>query len=169
MQSRRVCRFYNTSDNCVHLGHFLYGCIIGHFWMTKVAITISPELLTEDGSIIEEEDENISYETQWTQETSADNPYNLYPEGKFRCDICNYSCNKRSYYDKHNLTTKHKKNTGILQTTTKIYTCSKCSKTYDKYNSYWHHERGCEHKPNDVLGVFQTIIYKIKRYNSNYF
>ena len=137
--------------------------------MTKVAITISPELLTEDGSIIEEEDENISYETQWTQETSADNPYNLYPEGKFRCDICNYSCNKRSYYDKHNLTTKHKKNTGILQTTTKIYTCSKCSKTYDKYNSYWHHERGCEHKPNDVLGVFQTIIYKIKRYNSNYF
>jgi hypothetical protein len=42
--------------------------------MVKVAITIAPELLTEDGSIIEEDDENISYEMQWTQELSVENP-----------------------------------------------------------------------------------------------
>ena len=68
---------------------------------------------------------------------------------KFRCDLCDFECCKKSNYDKHILTQKHKnrtfsnnleqKNAEKCQT----FSCKNCNKTYNARNSLWYHEKKC--------------------------
>ena len=75
--------------------------------------------------------------------------------GNFYCNLCNYTCKYKSYFIKHLKTNKHK---AIVvpepNLQIKIYNCKKCNKEYEKYNSLWQHERGC----NFVIIKEETII-----------
>ena len=52
-----------------------------------------------------------------------------------KCEKCQYSTNKKSDYDKHLLTTKHKKNTQ------KIYLCPNCNTPYNLRQSLHAHKK----------------------------
>ena len=66
---------------------------------------------------------------------------------KFHCELCDFECCKKSNYDKHILTQKHKnrtfsnnleqKNAEKCQT----FSCKNCNKTYNARNSLWYHEK----------------------------
>ena len=81
-------------------------------------------------------------------------------EGKntdfFECKICNFKCSKKSGYDRHLLTAKHKNRTKKSQKEPKksqtiiadkpelnvTYICE-CGKEYTARNSYWYHKKKC--------------------------
>jgi hypothetical protein len=70
---------------------------------------------------------------------------------KRHCINCNFICSKKSDWDRHNNTAKHKNRTklNILEQNTPknaefIFTCKKCNKGYNARNSLWYHEKKCK-------------------------
>ena len=81
----------------------------------------------------------------------------------FYCETCSFACSKKSNYDKHNLTTKHKNATFMLhnatsndeygaKTSSGIKKCRKnavsycvcsCGRTFQHRSSLWRHKKGC--------------------------
>ena len=71
----------------------------------------------------------------------------------FTCDNCNYKCSKRSDYNKHTLTTKHKLLSNAIPKTTEVAkrrVCV-CGKTYKHNPSYYRHKGVCVYKEDDIL------------------
>ena len=73
----------------------------------------------------------------------------------FYCEKCNYKCSKKSLWDKHIFTRKHKNTDKILTNTdtletkvTKAYNC-KCGKYYNHRQSLFNHKRNCFFNNND--------------------
>jgi hypothetical protein len=73
---------------------------------------------------------------------------------KFYCNFCNYGTSKKSSYDDHLLTSKHKKNTNVnvLDTSWKQnlpelciskYSCKNCSKEFKNRSGLWKHNKVC--------------------------
>jgi len=67
---------------------------------------------------------------------------------KFCCEICDYYTSKKSSYDKHILTLKHKNLTlsnagGDDISCSGKYVCKKCNKTYISRNGLWNHKKKC--------------------------
>lgn len=74
------------------------------------------------------------------------------PSKKYNCKICDYSTNKESDYEKHNVTKKHKKRIAG-ESTRKTYQCDECEYTTPKWSNYDRHrdmhmgkERKCMYK-----------------------
>jgi hypothetical protein len=88
----------------------------------------------------------------------------------YKCELCNYNTCKKSDYNKHILTRKHKMATIIEQKNLKkknetveknyeydnnidinknLYLCSKCGKCYKVRNSYWYHKQKCNSIDNE--------------------
>ena len=71
---------------------------------------------------------------------------------KYVCEKCDYRCNKKSEYDRHTLTAKHK----ILQNPTskiavQVYSCN-CGKQYKHASSLYAHKKTCFIlKPHDTI------------------
>ena len=78
---------------------------------------------------------------------------------KFECISCNFSCNKKSGYDKHLLTQKHinaMKNGGnISEKTPKSYVC-KCGKEYKYRQSLHIHKKTCTYIPEPEVKQEET-------------
>jgi hypothetical protein len=79
---------------------------------------------------------------------------NLFPANpapKFYCDICDYGTCRKSNYDEHILTSKHKKrsNGNICQSIssknqqTLKYSCQFCGKEYNDNSGLWKHKQKC--------------------------
>ena len=81
-------------------------------------------------------------------------------EGKntdfFECKICNFKCSKKSGYERHLMTAKHKNRTKKSQKEPKKSQCiiadkqelnvtyiCECGKEYTARNSYWYHKKKC--------------------------
>jgi hypothetical protein len=66
---------------------------------------------------------------------------------KFHCESCDYSCSKKSDYNKHILTRKHQISTNLQQPSTEIvankYVC-KCGKSYKERTGLWYHSKNCD-------------------------
>ena len=70
----------------------------------------------------------------------------------FICESCNFKCSKKRDYERHLLTRKHLKSTGvnILSTETHkkpsdVFTCEKCEKTYKERSGLWRHNKKCNY------------------------
>jgi len=65
------------------------------------------------------------------------------------CELCDYSTSRKSSYDKHLLSSKHKYRTEftfIEQESCNIekFTCENCNKKYKVRNSLWYHYKKCK-------------------------
>jgi hypothetical protein len=56
------------------------------------------------------------------------------------CIECDFKCFKKSGYDKHLLSLKHKNRTNIKP----LFVCKHCNKEYKARNSLWYHEQKCQ-------------------------
>jgi len=73
---------------------------------------------------------------------------------KFHCENCNFICSKKSNYDKHLLTPKHKNTDKILTNTdaenaenaivTNTFICE-CGNNYKHRQSLFNHKKKCQH------------------------
>jgi hypothetical protein len=68
---------------------------------------------------------------------------------EFVCEDCDFKCYKKSNYDAHILTSKHKNITNpcILEqkmlNDSELFFCKNCNKSYKARNSLWYHEKKC--------------------------
>jgi hypothetical protein len=78
------------------------------------------------------------------------------PIQKFNCTFCNFSSNKKSNYETHISTPKHKKKellNNLEQNkahTEESYSCINCNKSYKARNSLWYHSKKCVKVENQV-------------------
>jgi hypothetical protein len=69
---------------------------------------------------------------------------------KFHCEQCDFKCYKKSNYDKHITTSKHKNRTKLNVLEQKnaekcqTFSCKNCNKKYNARNSLWYHEKKCK-------------------------
>jgi hypothetical protein len=73
-------------------------------------------------------------------------------KNKYSCDACNYICSKKSDFDKHELTKKHKTRTRTIE-----FKCKHCNKEYKAKNSLWYHERKCK-----ILNETETVVSELE-------
>lgn len=70
----------------------------------------------------------------------------------FYCALCKYHCAKKSTFQKHQATNKHKQrelNKNVLQID--VFQCNKCGKSYKQYTSLCKHEQICNISNTDKL------------------
>ena len=85
---------------------------------------------------------------------------------QFACNICKYYTCRKSQYDRHNSTMKHKQNTNSENYTTnlqnKIYKCI-CGKIYKYDSGYYRHKRQCtkQNLDNDIITIHKELKEKI--------
>jgi predicted house-cleaning noncanonical NTP pyrophosphatase (MazG superfamily) len=75
---------------------------------------------------------------------------------KYMCKKCDFKCSKKSDYDRHLTTTKHKMLDNVLDNAviknaknTSPYICV-CGKEYKHNQSYYRHKKNCSHKSNSI-------------------
>ena len=79
---------------------------------------------------------------------------------KFNCEICNYTCNKQSEYNKHNATAKHLRLTNLTKKSPEISTafiCCVCDKEYKSRVGLWQHKQKCCQKQEFIDNPQGTI------------
>jgi hypothetical protein len=75
------------------------------------------------------------------------------PKGseKFLCELCKYTTVRKSQYERHILTAKHKNVMNCNEKCSKVtavYSCKNCEKIYKSNVGLWRHLKKCESKPN---------------------
>jgi regulator of replication initiation timing len=74
----------------------------------------------------------------------------------YRCECCDYECSKQSDYNKHLLTSKHKKMTVLTKKSAKVadntFVCN-CGKEYTSRQGLWKHKKICTElfEPNQII------------------
>ena len=71
---------------------------------------------------------------------------------KFYCEKCDYGTCKKSSYDNHLLSARHKKTTENNINMPKLclkYTCENCEKEYNDRAGLWRHKKKCNLKNNE--------------------
>jgi len=92
-------------------------------------------------------------------------------ENIFSCDFCHFNTCKKTDYNRHLLTIKHKSNTLATADNTKneiIYTCDCCNKKFKDRSGLWRHKKKCfanvdsEYKPSEPTEK-ELILMLIKQ------
>ena len=96
---------------------------------------------------------------------------------KFACEYCHFECGKKSNFELHLMTIKHKNSMIANQNqehNDKSFTCKKCNKIYNARNSLWYHEKKCvsniiisnaPSSPNDIQQLTSLVIEVVKNNN----
>jgi hypothetical protein len=72
---------------------------------------------------------------------------------KFYCNNCDYGTSKKSSYNDHLLSAKHKKSINGNDNSAKFcqdYICKKCDKKYKDNSGLWRHKKKCEKMPKNA-------------------
>ena len=94
---------------------------------------------------------------------------------KFYCESCDYGTCKKSSYDTHILSAKHKKSTFSNQNQPKFcqillskFTCENCNKEYKDKSGLWRHKQKCNipQNSNKSPEISQELILTIIKQNS---
>src|SRR6056300_1421612 len=93
---------------------------------------------------------------------------------KYECKKCNTICSRKTEWERHILTRKHKKSHGgnieeINFTTKKIYSCY-CGKTYNTNSRLWKHKKNCnkndnEDNNNEIKSLTNLVLELVKSNN----
>ena len=81
---------------------------------------------------------------------------------KFICEKCDYKCNKKSDYNKHLITAKHKMETLGKNLSPKVaapHVCS-CGKKYKVYSGLWKHKKKCSTINNNSITTQENLEEK---------
>ena len=88
---------------------------------------------------------------------------------KFDCEICDFKCCKKGDYNRHVLTSKHKKQTEInglstnfpknTITTVESFICSNCNKQYKERSGLWRHIKNCKHENITIIEDNQIVAF----------
>ena len=87
----------------------------------------------------------------------------------FNCIYCDFICSKKSNFDAHVLTLKHKKRTFLNNLEQKnaekcqIFSCKNCQRIYSARNSLWYHERKCIESKSDVNELTSIVLEVVKQ------
>ena len=76
----------------------------------------------------------------------------------FYCILCHYGTCKKSSYDNHLLSRKHKKSMIFNEkaencNTFSKYSCKKCGKEYKDYSGLWRHRKKCDYSNNNKIDI----------------
>jgi hypothetical protein len=74
-------------------------------------------------------------------------------ENIYNCNLCDYNTSKRTDYNRHILTQKHKNNVLTTQNNAKnekIYICICCEKSYNDRAGLWRHKKICKANKTDT-------------------
>jgi hypothetical protein len=94
---------------------------------------------------------------------------------KFYCEKCDYRTSKKSSYDTHILSAKHKKSTfsnlcqpKFCQILPSKFTCENCNKEYKDKSGLWRHNKKCNETQNSNKSpeISQELILTIIKQNS---
>ena len=97
------------------------------------------------------------------------------PAPKFYCESCDYGTCRKSNYDEHLLTAKHKKSTfsnlcqpNFQQIQQSKFTCENCNKEYKDKSGLWRHNKKCSEPQisNKSPEISQELILTIIKQNS---
>jgi len=97
------------------------------------------------------------------------------PAPKFYCETCDYGTCRKSNYDEHLLTAKHKKSTfsnlcqpNFQQIQQSKFTCENCNKEYKDKSGLWRHNKKCSEPQNSNKSpeISQELILTIIKQNS---
>ena len=97
------------------------------------------------------------------------------PVSKFYCETCDYRTSRKSNYDEHLLTSKHKKSTfsnfcqpNSQQIQQSNFTCENCDKKYKDKSGLWRHKQKCNipQNSNKTPEISQELILTIIKQNS---
>jgi len=72
----------------------------------------------------------------------------------FCCECCNYITHKKTNFEKHLATPKHKqaiKSIKMSIKSSKLYTCEYCKKYYADYSGLWRHNKKCPYSNNNEI------------------
>ena len=96
---------------------------------------------------------------------------------KFICEKCNYNTSRKSQYERHLLTTKHKMivNDSIESSKLKstIFTCV-CGKTYKYDSGFYRHKKNCNFEENRVNDIStsepmdSTLVIELLKQNNEF-
>ena len=83
---------------------------------------------------------------------------------KYECKKCNYISSKKSNYNNHIRSAKHKKS--MVSNENKLplscdYICQNCNKTYKDNSGLWRHKKKCLSK-EDIMSILSTSDPKIE-------
>ena len=73
---------------------------------------------------------------------------------KYFCETCNFNCSKKSNYEKHLLTNKHKiltnPNNLMPKNAENFFSCSNCKKIYKHASTLSNHKKVCTNKTQEI-------------------
>jgi hypothetical protein len=73
---------------------------------------------------------------------------------KFNCDICDYHTSKKSSYESHIVSKRHKNNAlaefDNAKFCSKKYSCDNCQKNFNDRSGLWRHKKKCEPKNSNL-------------------
>jgi hypothetical protein len=84
------------------------------------------------------------------------------------CELCNYNCSKKSDFNKHLLTRKHKNNVLLTNpltnkiTNIKNYICTNCDKIYNSRVGLWFHNKKCVVNKSNNINDNNEQLYDIE-------
>ena len=82
---------------------------------------------------------------------------------KFYCEKCDYVCYKKSDYNKHLSTRKHKRLTNTYNEVEKNpneYVCE-CGKSYKFDSGYYRHKKSCCYKKQESKEELTSLVFKL--------
>ena len=102
------------------------------------------------------EDTNINIEETNNQINNIEDNMNDYEynDGVYTCNYCNYFTSKKSNYDRHSTSSKHKNNSNGL--TIKQYNCKQCNKIFITRSALWKHNN--KYHNNNEINKLTTAL-----------
>ena len=98
---------------------------------------------------------------------------------KFYCELCDYGTSKKSSYDTHILSLKHKKSTfsnqnqpDFCQILPSKFTCQNCNKGYKEKSGLWRHNKKCKIDEKEIKSssseISPELILSILKQNNDF-